>query len=182
MVERISDFLSQCSIRYCFQRPFNPLNRDLDDLFAAWVSNSSGGGGGSGASGLGGGSLDGELFNLEEEMESFMPLLLSHSSANAGRGAADNSSNSNYGGQGHQHNYQYRPGHSSSKSSADEPQPASATAASPACGNAWLSHSAAVRAAGPLAQRQHQSQPSQQAQQAQGLHGAQSGDSFEECL
>lgn len=37
LAERISDYLAQCSIRFCFQRPSNPLNGDVDELFAEWV-------------------------------------------------------------------------------------------------------------------------------------------------
>lgn len=37
LAERVCQYLSHCSVRYCFQKPFNPLSADLDELFKSWV-------------------------------------------------------------------------------------------------------------------------------------------------
>lgn len=186
-MERISDYLAQCSVRYCFQRPFNPLNSDLDDLFGAWVSSTNINSSGVSAAQ----DLDQQGFCLEDELESFMPLShpsvstgttnrvpppLSHSRSQSSQSLIHSTSQSHSLLQSPcPYQFQYGSG------SPDEFGPAGLllgmgggsgerssplAPVSPARSSAWLSHSAAVRAAGPLAQRQ--------------LSNSRSGDAFDE--
>lgn len=146
LAERISDYLSQCSVRYCFQRPFNPLNKDLDLLFAPWILPPN-------SPALNTDTTE-AAFDVTD-MAQFMPL----GSSTGARGsdkprAASDGNMSAPDGRGYSDGYgsgddqSYRGGRSSAPNTPSRPP---APGASATATNAWLSGSALVRSAGPLA-------------------------------
>jgi hypothetical protein len=150
LAERLSDYLSQCSIRYCFQRPFNPLNKDLDLLFAPWIQLPN-------SPALVAADTAEAAFDVTD-MSQFMPLGSVHGAracdkpraasdgnmgsptAADGRGCSD--------GYGSGEEQSYRGGGRSAPTSPSRPP---APGASATATNAWLTGSALVRSAGPLA-------------------------------